>query len=91
MPLRQIGKTWYIDDLNGGVKMKLKRLLPLLFLLILLSNTALAEYWGSKKSDKFHYPSCNWAQKIKPENKIIFTTREEALKAGYVPCKVCQP
>lgn len=72
--------------------MKFKRLFLTLFLLIiLLPNTVLAEYWGSKKSDKFHYPSCQWAMKIKPENKIVFKTKEDALKAGYIPCKVCKP
>lgn len=62
-----------------------------IFLIFLLSNTALAEYWASKQSDKFHYPLCKWAQIIKPENRIIFKTKEEALKTGYIPCKVCKP
>lgn len=69
-----------------------KRLLLALFLvLILLPKTVLAEYWGSKKSDKFHYPSCKWAQKIKPGNRIVFKTKEDAIKVGYIPCKVCRP
>ena len=70
--------------------MKVKKLLlGVLLALILLPNTAFAEYWASKKSNKFHYPSCQWAQKIKAENKIVFKTKEDALKAGYIPCKVC--
>jgi micrococcal nuclease len=60
-------------------------------LLVPFSLAADFKYVGSKKSDKYHYPSCKWAQKIKPENLVIFTSAEEALKAGYVPCKVCRP
>lgn len=63
----------------------------LLFFIILLPSLALAEYWASKQSNKFHYPSCTHAKKIKPENKVIFETKETALKAGYSPCKVCKP
>ena len=46
---------------------------------------------GSKKSDKYHVPSCTYAGKIKSENKITFTSVDEAKKAGYKPCKVCMP
>lgn len=46
---------------------------------------------GSSNSDKYHYPSCQWAQKIKPENEVYFSTSEEATAAGYAPCKVCSP
>ena len=49
------------------------------------------EYWGSARSDKFHYPSCRWAHKISPGNLVVFHSRQEALNAGYVPCKVCRP
>lgn len=49
------------------------------------------KYIGSTKSDKYHYPNCYWAQKIKPENLIWFSSVKEALDMGYVPCKVCNP
>lgn len=72
--------------------MKLQKLFLAIFLiLILLPCTAFAEYWASKKSNKFHNPSCTWAQKINPGNKIVFKNKEEALGAGYIPCKVCKP
>ena len=48
-------------------------------------------YVGSIDSDKFHYPSCRFAEKILPENEIWFDTREAAYAAGYVPCGVCKP
>jgi len=46
---------------------------------------------GSIKSDKYHYPSCRAAQKIKPENEIWFTSSADARTHGYVPCGICNP
>ena len=33
----------------------------------------------------------NGHQKIKPLNLVKFSSPESAIKAGYVPCKVCKP
>lgn len=44
---------------------------------------------GPTKSDKYHYPTSRWAEKILPENQIRFSSSEEAMAAGYVPCGVC--
>jgi methylphosphotriester-DNA--protein-cysteine methyltransferase len=49
------------------------------------------KYVGSKTSNKFHYPWCQWAKKIKPHNLITFRSAKEAREAGYIPCKVCKP
>ncbi|SFE00872.1 micrococcal nuclease [Thermoanaerobacter thermohydrosulfuricus] len=48
-------------------------------------------YIGNRNSKIFHRPDCQWAKKIAPQNKVIFESREEAIKAGYRPCKVCRP
>jgi micrococcal nuclease len=48
-------------------------------------------YVGSTRSDKYHYPDCYWAQQIKPDNLIWFSSAREALDKGYTPCKVCNP
>lgn len=48
-------------------------------------------YWASSNSDKFHYPSCEWAQKISSRNKVVFHSRSEALNSGFQPCQVCSP
>lgn len=48
-------------------------------------------YWGSVNSNKFHWPSCEWARKIREEHRVVFKTRQEALDKGYTPCKVCKP
>lgn len=74
------------------MKKRLRPLLLAIFLLSLIVPPALAaEYWASQKSNKYHYPSCSSAKKIKPENLIKFQSPEEAQKAGYVPCKICRP
>lgn len=55
------------------------------------TNTSDEGYIGNSNSKKFHYPWCKWAQKISSFNRVYFKTREEAINAGYVPCKVCNP
>jgi hypothetical protein len=44
---------------------------------------------ASKNSDKYHLPTCPSAQKIKPENKICFSSAEEAQARGYQGAKCC--
>ncbi|GAB6274943.1 MAG: hypothetical protein STSR0004_18080 [Peptococcaceae bacterium] len=58
-----------------------------------ISNKASTEtkYIGNSNSRKFHRPDCQWAQKIAPRNRVEFRRREEAIKAGYQPCKTCKP
>jgi beta-lactamase superfamily II metal-dependent hydrolase len=46
---------------------------------------------GSSKSDKYHYPSCSSAEKIKPANLVTFSSSADARAQGYVPCGRCNP
>jgi methylphosphotriester-DNA--protein-cysteine methyltransferase len=74
--------------------MKKRYLVPLVIsvaIAIFVSFAMSAEFWASKGSNKYHYPTCKWAQKIKPDNLIKFGSPEQAVKAGYVPCRVCNP
>ncbi|MBN1381786.1 MAG: hypothetical protein JXA41_08940 [Deltaproteobacteria bacterium] len=74
--------------------MKKKTLVILagLFFLLIFSTSALsAEFWASKNSTTYHYPTCRIAKKIKAENLVKFQTPAEAKKAGYQPCKICKP
>jgi len=48
-------------------------------------------YVGNSKSMKFHVGSCRWVSAMSASNKVKFKTRKAAIKAGYVPCKVCSP
>jgi methylphosphotriester-DNA--protein-cysteine methyltransferase len=62
-----------------------------IFSIVCLSLAADYKYVGSAKSNKYHYPDCKWALKIKSENLVTFKSAKEALAAGYIPCKVCKP
>lgn len=72
-----------------------KRVLVLLALLaLLLGSLAQAReilYVASKLRQPFHVPTCQWALKIAPENLQTFETRDQAIRAGHRPCKVCDP
>ncbi len=48
-------------------------------------------YTASRASDKFHSPSCSSASRISDDNRLWFSTREEAAAAGYAPCGICRP
>jgi hypothetical protein len=71
----------------------MKRLLVAVLLLVVFVPTAIsaAEFWGSKTSNKYHYPACKWAKQIKASKLIKFRSPEEAQEAGYIPCPVCKP
>lgn len=49
------------------------------------------KYVASRKRNKFHYPDCDGAKKIHPENLIEFKTREEAAQGGRQPAQDCNP
>lgn len=59
------------------------QLLSAVALVAMLAAAAWAspEFCASRKSNKYHYPSCRWAQKIKPDNLITFDTPEAARRA----------
>ena len=48
-------------------------------------------FWASSRTDKFHKPTCEWAQKIDDSNKIVYDSRDKAISAGKTPCSVCNP
>ena len=41
------------------------------------------KFVASKRSSLYHSPKCEWAQKINPERKVSFKTKEEAWEKGY--------
>lgn len=47
------------------------------------------EYIGNRNTKKFHKPDCRSLPA--PQNRVYFKSRDEAIKAGYMPCKVCKP
>ena len=48
-----------------------------------------ADYIGNVNSKKFHLPTCSGLPA--EQNQIRFSSRTEAVDAGYVPCGTCDP
>jgi hypothetical protein len=48
------------------------------------------KYVASKNGTKYYLPSCSGAKSISEANKIWFSTKEEAEKAGYTPSATCK-
>ena len=49
------------------------------------------KYVASRKSKVFHRPACKWTERISPNNLIGFNSRDEVVRSGRRPCKVCNP
>ena len=59
-------------------------------MMVSMASPVLAsDYLGNPKSMKFHYSDCRTIKH--PENFVTFSSREEAVAAGYKPCGVCKP
>jgi methylphosphotriester-DNA--protein-cysteine methyltransferase len=67
--------------------------MSVVFFAFLYTKTAAAihTFVVPAKSNKYHYPSCRFAQKFRPGNLATFPSAKDALAAGYIPCKVCKP
>ena len=51
-----------------------------------------SSYVLNTNTKKFHNPSCDSVNDMKPENMQFFDgTRDEVIGMGYVPCKRCNP
>ncbi len=48
-------------------------------------------YIGNKRLSALHRPTCKLVDKISDKNRIVFRNRSDAIKIGYIPCKVCKP
>ncbi len=49
------------------------------------------KYVASRNSKVFHLPGCSSARRIAPGNLTGYNSRDEAIKAGKRPCKLCKP
>ena len=48
-------------------------------------------YVGNKNTKVFHYPFCPSVGDMKEKNKTPFASREDAVSAGFRPCRRCNP
>ena len=55
------------------------------------SSAGSASYIGNANTGKFHEPSCSSVSKMSDRNKVFFSSRNDAVNQGYVPCKMCNP
>lgn len=57
---------------------------------VVVDETPAGNYIGNRNNGKLHKSSCSYLPD--PQNQVPFTTREEAVAAGYDdPCKRCNP
>lgn len=71
---------------------RLGRVFLIALIVASLAGAALsAEFWGSAKSDVYHYPHCRYAKIIDKDFLIKFSSPGEAVRKGYRACKVCKP
>ena len=71
-----------------------KRFIFIITAIIIMAAIPIAlasSYVGNINSGKFHYSDCNSVGRMNPNNKVYFNTRDEAISAGYTPCKRCNP
>lgn len=48
-------------------------------------------YIGNANSYKFHEPYCSSVDQMNESNKVLISTRNEAIESGYEPCQRCNP
>ncbi len=46
---------------------------------------------GNMRLERFHRLECRCLERLSPHNRLEFSSRQDALDQGYVPCKVCRP
>ncbi len=81
----------------------MRKRLPIILLAVILVASAIfftlghdnpvlaSTYIGNAHTYKFHYAHCRYVRQMNEDNKVYFESRDEAVDAGYVPCKVCRP
>ncbi|WP_352230882.1 Ada metal-binding domain-containing protein [Pelosinus sp. IPA-1] len=46
---------------------------------------------ANSNTGKFHYAGCRYVNMMSQNHKVFYDSRDEAINAGFVPCKVCRP
>lgn len=72
-----------------------KRVISLTLLFVFALAAMAFAYIGNARSGIlsgiFHYDSCQYVYRMNNSNKVYFDSREDAVDAGYRPCRVCRP
>ena len=48
-------------------------------------------FYASKNGSVYHKPGCSAGNRISSKNLKVFSSKEEANKAGYSACSKCRP
>ena len=54
-------------------------------------KTTPSGYIGNRNSMIFHRRICKYGKKMRQKHRVEFSTRKQALTAGYRACRVCKP
>ena len=88
-------KSYYVQkDLNKAASVTFLAITNSLGVNSALTNTQLIipiEYVGNIDTKKFHLITCPYVSQMSSSNKIYFSSRQDAINQGYIPCKVCNP
>ena len=57
----------------------------------ILESSNPGKYAGWKKGKIFGRLDCKSGMRMKKENRVFFLTWDDAISAGYRPCKNCKP
>lgn len=81
LPSQGVTEKQAVDIKGEPVKTSLSQVQPI----VARRETGGCTFVGSKNSNKYHLSSCAVAKRIKPENRVCFTSQEEARERGYLP------
>ena len=74
------------------MKKSLKLIAVTVLLTFVLPIIAFATtYVGNARTYKFHYQGCRAERRMSEYNRIYFSSRQEAIDYGMVPCLICNP
>ncbi len=85
-----IGGAWqtagepFVDTIRAGDGVETERLPQ-------ATASSPAAFVGSRHSNIFHRPDCQFAQQISADNLVTFATAEEARRQGRRACRACAP
>jgi hypothetical protein len=79
---RELPEKYYAEDEEEASMISL-RSLP--------TDDVESAFIGNKNSHVFHRSTCSSASSMSEKNKVAFSSREEAVDAGYKPCGKCNP
>lgn len=80
--------TMSIEELDALIEMATFRKMVILGL---DGSGEAAPYIGNRNTGKFHMADCSSVHDMKEKNKVLLSSREEALMREYIPCKLCNP